>query len=97
MSKIKYPFKKDLREVVLYTKETIRNYQKPVKGKPRCLDLTIGHDPKTGDWGYQTGDNSFTGAAYCYQNWAVVTVYLTSNVPSVIEDILDQLADLAES
>lgn len=28
------------------------------------MQVTIGIDPDTGAWSYQTGDNSFTGGAY---------------------------------
>lgn len=59
------------------------------------IDLTVGCDCETGDWSYQTGDNSFTGGAYGYPDWAVVTVHRRSNSVELAREIRDQLADLA--
>lgn len=58
------------------------------------LCLTIGADTTTGDWSYQTGDNSYTGGAYGYPAWAVVTVYRRSNSIELARDIRAQLSDL---
>lgn len=59
------------------------------------IQLTVGWDADTGDWSYQTGDNSFTGGAYGYPRWAVVGVYRDSNVRDVAREIREQLAELA--
>ena len=55
--------------------------------------LTVGAN-ENGDWDYQTGDNSFTGGAYGYPHWAVVSVYRKSNSRELAREIQDQLADL---
>ena len=55
------------------------------------IDLTIGWDPETGAWSYQTGDNSFTGGAYCYPIWAVTSVYRRQDSRAVARDLIDQL------
>lgn len=55
------------------------------------IDLTIGWDPETGDWSYQTGDNSFTGGAYGYPVWAVTSVYRRQDSRAVARDLIDQL------
>ena len=55
------------------------------------IQLTVGWSPETGDWDYQTGDNSVTGAAYHYPVWAVVGVYRNSNSREVAKDIRSQL------
>lgn len=59
------------------------------------IDLTIGHDPRTGEWAYQTGDNSYSGAAYQYHNWGMCRVYRRSDSRQLARDIIDQLQDLA--
>ena len=55
------------------------------------IDLTIGWDPETGDWSYQTGDNSFNGGAYGYPVWAVTSVYRRQDSRAVARDLVDQL------
>jgi UDP-N-acetylglucosamine 2-epimerase len=45
-------------------------------------------------WSYQTGDNSFTGGAYGYQQWAVVSLHRRSNCKELAKDIYEQLFDL---
>lgn len=57
------------------------------------MSVTIGWNDKTGQWSYQTGDNSFTGGAYSYPIWAVVSLYRKSNSTDLAKDILSQLAD----
>lgn len=46
------------------------------------------------EWGYQTGDNSYTGGAYSYRHWAVTGVYRHSNCRQVARDLQSQLADI---
>lgn len=60
------------------------------------IQLTVACDEK-GNWDYQTGDNSYSGAAYHYPHWAVVGVYRRSNSKEVAREIQDQLADLLAS
>jgi hypothetical protein len=60
--------------------------------------VTIGFTPETEDkdcsWGYQTGDNSYTGGAYGHPHWAVVYLYRRSKSAELAEDAASQLADL---
>jgi hypothetical protein len=58
------------------------------------IELTVGAD-KSGDWSYQTGDNSYSGGAYGYPYWAVVGVYRDSNPRTIARDIRSQLSELA--
>ncbi len=76
------PTIKDLSELVRWVKPQI------------CDDYIDEGDTNTGDWGYQTGDNSYTGGAYGYPDWAVVTVYRRSNSVELARDIRAQLSDL---
>ncbi len=59
------------------------------------IDLTIGYDPESGDWSYQTGDNSYTGGAYGYPDWAVTRVYRDTNSRDCARDLIGQLAELS--
>ena len=55
------------------------------------MQLTVGAD--SNNWGYQTGDNSDSGAAYFYANWATVSIYRRSNSHHLALEIIDQLLD----
>lgn len=55
-------------------------------------DLTIGWTPGK-DWGFQTGDNSFTGGAYFHPLWGVDTVTRGCNSRELAKEIISQLMD----
>ena len=57
------------------------------------IDLTVGYDPETGGWSYQTGDNSYTGGAYHYPILGVGRVYRRSNSRELARDIINEIAD----
>ncbi len=57
------------------------------------IEVTVGCDPETGEWSYQTGDNSYMGGAYHYPIWGVVSVYRRSNCADLARDIREQIAD----
>ncbi len=57
------------------------------------MSVTVGANA-AGQWNYQTGDNSFTGGAYGFSAWAVVTIDRRSNSREIAADIRDQLAEL---
>lgn len=59
------------------------------------IQVTVGWSDETGAWSYQTGDNSFTGGAYGYPHWAVVSVYRCAHMGALARDIQDQLRELA--
>ncbi len=54
--------------------------------------LTVGANLK-GEWSYQTGDNSFTGGAYHFPHWAVVSVYKDSHSYNLADEIREELAE----
>jgi hypothetical protein len=60
------------------------------------LDLTVGYNPKSKEWDYQTGDNSYHGAAYFYPFWGVTTVFPRSKSKDLARDIVNQILDQAE-
>lgn len=58
------------------------------------IDLTIatnGTDPD--DWGYQTGDNSYSGACYFYRHWAIGYIDDQTNAEHLAVELLDQLEE----
>jgi hypothetical protein len=56
------------------------------------MQLTIGTN---GDgWGWQTGDNSFSGGAYSYPHWAVVHIFADTEAVELAKDALDQIDEL---
>lgn len=57
--------------------------------------VTIGAEPGEDgiSWGYQTGDNSYTGGAYGFQHWAVIYLYRRSNCKALAKDAVEQLFD----
>ena len=61
----------------------------------RCgsIDLTVGWSPDTSESGVQTGDNSYTGAAYFYPVWAVVSVARSSKARDIVRELHDQLME----
>lgn len=58
------------------------------------MQVTIGFTPGNG-WGYQTGDNSFTGGAYGHPHWAVISLYRRSNCAELANEIESELLELA--
>jgi hypothetical protein len=61
------------------------------------IQVTIGIDGR-GGWGYQTGDNSYSGAAYHYPYWGVAEVYRRRDVRETARDVARQLRnDAAEA
>lgn len=60
------------------------------------IQLTVACD-NDGEWDFQTGDNSYSGAAYHYPHWAVVGVYPDSSPFELARDIRSQLRELLPS
>ena len=58
------------------------------------IQLTVACNDDMSKWGYQTGDNSYSGGAYFCPHWAVVGVYRSSNCRELATEILDQLIEL---
>jgi len=95
---MKLPTIKVLAELVSGIKSTIADDYRAfddILGEP-SIQLTVGIDD-TGGWGYQTGDNSYSGAAYHYPHWAVTAVYRNSNCREVAKEIQEELADTLAS
>ena len=96
------PTIKSLSSLIKALKPAIRDDYRAYADEPGLDDenipsmlLTIGWDAESGEWSWQTGDNSYSGSAYFYPYWGVVAVYRRSNSLDLARDIRSQLADLA--
>lgn len=56
------------------------------------LCVTVGCDIETGEWAFQTGDNSFSGGAYGYRHWGLGYLTRRSNSRDVAKSIIDDIA-----
>jgi hypothetical protein len=81
------------REVARYPDDFIDPDSDDDDAVPYC-ELTVGASGESTSFGYQTGDNSYTGGAYGYPHWAVVTVGLDDSPREVAREIQSQIADL---
>ncbi len=81
-------FKEDLTAIIKNIKKQIDLPEIPE------IDLTIGIN-KHGKWDFQTGDNSFSGNAYGYPLWAVISVTINDNPSELADDIINQIENLA--
>ena len=86
---MKLPTIKNISALVRLIKPNIRDEEDTVPG----IDPTIGWDPGTGDWGWQTGDNSYTGGAYGYPIWAVTRVHRRTDSRATARDLRQQLEE----
>lgn len=59
------------------------------------MQLTVGADAN--GWSYQTGDNSYTGGAYGYATWAVVSIYRDADAEDIASYIVDELESVSDS
>jgi hypothetical protein len=94
--KTKLPTIKELAALVRAVKVGIEDEYRAFDGEDiPGTQLTIGWSPEDGDWDFQTGDNSYTGAAYPYPIWAVQGVYRRSNSREVARDLIAELEEQA--
>lgn len=91
----KLPERASLEELVTACKGEIGDeYRASEDDEEPGMQLTVGWDGRK-DWSFQTGDNSFTGGAYGYQHWAVVSVRRDSEPRALANEIIDQLEEVA--
>ena len=94
---VKLPTIKDVAALVRHVKAQVPladpDYIADEDDKPG-IDLTIGANTLTGEWSWQTGDNSYTGAAYGYRDWGVTRVYRATNSRDCARDLINQVAEL---
>ena len=56
--------------------------------------LTIGFDGLTKTYGFQIGDNSYSGGAYGYPYWAVVMITNNLSNRDIVDCIVNQFHDI---
>lgn len=57
---------------------------------------TAESEDRDASWGYQTGDNSFTGGAYSHPHWAVIYLYRDSSAEELASEAAEQIAELIQ-
>jgi hypothetical protein len=66
-------------------------------GYRKGLDVTVGftvEDSGEISWDYQTGDNSFSGAAYGHPHWVTTTLFPQPNSQELAKEVLDQILEV---
>lgn len=56
------------------------------------MQVTIATDDGR-DWGFQTGDNSFSGGCYSFHHWSVIYLYPNSNCRDLARNAVNELRD----
>ena len=97
---MKLPLIKDLAELIKQLKPAIEGNFSAYEeidpedaGDPPSMLLTVGWSAESGEWSWQTGDNSYTGGAYHYPTWATVAIHRRSNSKELARDIRNQLSE----
>lgn len=81
------PSIEDLARIILSIKPDIEDSFKDEEDDEPFIELTIGCGP-TG-WNYQTGDNSYSGAAYHYPYWGVGRVTRGCDCAALAAEIIE--------
>ena len=90
------PTIKELSSLIKSIKPEICDSYKDEDDELPRIDLTCAINNK-GEWGYQTGDNSYSGGAYFYPHWAIVSIYRRSNSRELAKEIREQWLKLLAS
>jgi hypothetical protein len=74
-------------------RERLEDHRGPCEVSPVSVQLTVGAtvDEDGASWGYQTGDNSFTGGAYGHTRWGIAYVTHESDPETVAAEILGEI------
>lgn len=89
------PTIKEIKSLLIHLKKSISDeYRATCEDDIPSLQVTVATNYTGSEWSYQIGDNSYTGAAYLFPNWAVISLYRHSNCLSLAKDIINQLEEL---
>ncbi len=86
----------DLRKLFVLLRKEIDDDMVDEGDDEPSIYVTIGWNDKTGNWSFQTGDNSYTGSAYFYPHWACVHIYRTGNLTDLAKSVREELASLTD-
>ena len=92
---MKLPTIKEVSALIKFLKKHIRDEYRAEgdeESNVPSMQVTIGIDPDTGAWSYQTGDNSYSGGAYGYHYWGVTSITRRSNSREVARYLIDDAA-----
>ncbi len=99
-------FEKGARKLTMEIERLLIGLKPTIADEYRCSDeaedmtpgipVTIGASSFT-SWSYQTGDNSFTGAAYGHHHWGVICLNRRSNCMELAAEAVDQIAETMAS
>lgn len=90
-------FRKDIEALLKSLKPTIsddcRAYE---EASLPSLAVTIGAECTVDGvvWDFQTGDNSYSGAAYFYRHWGICDLHRRDSCRRLAQDIVDQFLTL---
>ena len=90
-----FPDAKQVRAILVRLKRHIRDdYRASDEDTLPSMQITLAWTPESGEWDIQTGDNSYSGAAYGHPHWAVGALYRRSNCTTLTGDLINQLDQL---
>jgi len=85
---------RDVRALLIALKREIGDeYRADEESTVPSMQVTIGASADASAWNYQSGDNSYTGGAYGFPYWGVVTLYRRSNSGELAADACAQIFD----
>lgn len=87
---------KEIHDLLVSLKPTIKDDYRAsddLEDDTPGMQVTVGADA-TG-WGWQTGDNSFSGGAYGYAFWGVGYLYRDSNCMEIAKEMRAEILDSA--
>lgn len=83
-----------LKDIEQLLKHNLNEWKQYLDHENLYIDLTFGFNENFDQFGYQTGDNSFTGGAYGFKNWIVLSISSETSINDIFEDIYHQLNQL---
>ena len=95
MENLNAPSKEDVMELLTTLVSELDNWDL----EEMEMQVTIASNgetcPITGsvEWGYQTGDNSYSGGAYGYRHWGVGYVEKDMDIEEVAMDLISQIEE----
>jgi len=90
-------FRKEIRSLLISLKSTIHDdYRAHPEATLPSIAVTVGAKitPDGIVWGFQTGDNSYTGGAYSFHDWGICDLYRRDNSATLASDIVEQFLEL---
>jgi hypothetical protein len=95
---VKLPLIKDVAALIRDLKPTIGDEYRAIgceEDDTPSMDLTVGCNTETGEWSWQTGDNSYSGGAYSYPIWGVIIIDRRCNSRATARELVNQIAEQA--